>query len=122
MADDTRPGVRHFFRIAAEWCTLLAVLGYGRMWLHRPFPLLRAFVPIALPFYLFHQTIIVLLSWFWLDWTDLPLAKALVIGFVTTLLSLGLAWGAAQTALTRAATGLPLRRRHRHDQVADPTI
>ncbi|MEO1191123.1 MAG: acyltransferase family protein [Pseudomonadota bacterium] len=108
---ETTHAIRHVFRFAAEWCLLLALLGYGRTLLSQPIPILRAFIPLALPFYLFHQTVIVLLGWLWLGWTGEPLAKALAIGILAVGLSLALAWGAAQLALTRFATGLPFRKK-----------
>ena len=104
-------GPRRAARIAAEWCVLLALLAYGRRWLAKPLPGLRAFVPLALPFYLFHQTVIVLLGWVWLDWTGGAALKALAVALAATVVSLGLAWASARFALTRVATGLPLRRR-----------
>ncbi|WP_299391647.1 acyltransferase family protein [Pelagibius sp.] len=105
--------LRHGLRIAAEWCLLLTALAYGRRLLAAPLPGLAAFVPIALPFYLFHQTVIVALGWLWLGWTGQPFIKALAIMAFATLLSLALAWLSAQSVLTRAAVGLPLRRRQR---------
>lgn len=108
---ETSHSIRHMIRFAAEWCLLLSMLSYGRTMLSKPIPALGAFVPIALPFYLFHQTIIVLVGWLWLDWTDTPLLKATVIAVFATILSIILAWGSAQFQVTRVATGLPLRRK-----------
>ncbi|QBX99514.1 hypothetical protein E2K80_01215 [Rhodophyticola sp. CCM32] len=110
---ETSHTIRHLIRFAAEWCLLLTLLGYGRTLFSHPIPLLRAFVPIALPFYLFHQTIIVLLGWLWLDWASMTLLKATTIAILTTILSILLAWGAAQFAVTRFATGLPFHRKPR---------
>ncbi|MCV3274281.1 acyltransferase family protein [Roseobacter sinensis] len=107
--------IRHVIRFAAEWCLLLSLLAYGRSVLGRSVPVLRAFVPIALPFYLFHQTIIVLLGWLWLDWSGAPLMKATTIASLATVLSILLAWAAAQFSVTRVATGLPFRDRQRRD-------
>ncbi|WP_299737558.1 acyltransferase family protein [uncultured Roseobacter sp.] len=110
---ETPHTIRHMIRFAAEWCLLLTLLGYGRILFSRPIPILKAFVPIALPFYLFHQTIIVILGWLWLDWTGMPLLKAAAVAVLTTILSILLAWGAAHSAMTRLATGLPFRRKPR---------
>ncbi|MEM9241472.1 MAG: hypothetical protein AAGB07_15980 [Pseudomonadota bacterium] len=106
---ETTHAFRNAFRFAGEWCLLLTLLGYGRILLSRPIPTLRSFVPFALPFYLFHQTIIVLLGWLWLNWTGQPLLKAASVLVLSTALSVLLAWGVAQFAITRFATGLPLR-------------
>ena len=96
-------------RIAAEWCWLLALLAYGRRALSKPLPGLQAFVPLALPFYLFHQTIIVLLGWIWVDWTGAAALKAAAIAAIATIGSLVLSVLAAQFTVTRIATGLPRR-------------
>ncbi|WP_422365560.1 acyltransferase family protein [Pelagibius sp.] len=106
------PGaLRHLVRIAAEWCMLLTALAYGRRLLGNALTGLRRWLPLALPFYLFHQTVIVILGWVWLGWSGTPLPKALVIAVLATVLSLLLAWACAQFRITRIATGLPMKRK-----------
>ncbi|MEM1048187.1 MAG: acyltransferase [Pseudomonadota bacterium] len=98
--------LRHGTRIIAEWAGLLAVLAYGRRLLARPLTGLAAFAPLALPFYLYHQTIIVLLGWLLIDWQGQALAKALAIAIGATVVSLMLSALGARFAVTRAATGM----------------
>ncbi|GAB5467209.1 MAG: acyltransferase family protein [Rhodospirillales bacterium] len=103
--------LRHVARTAAEWCLLLALLAYGRLLFTAPLVGLWRLVPLILPLYLFHQTVIVFLGWLWLDWTGAPWVKAAAIGGASLALSVVLAWGCSRFALTRVATGLPLHRR-----------
>jgi peptidoglycan/LPS O-acetylase OafA/YrhL len=51
-----------------EWFWILAVLGYGLAWLERPSPVLRYATEIVYPFYIWHQTVIVVLAYFILRW------------------------------------------------------
>jgi peptidoglycan/LPS O-acetylase OafA/YrhL len=51
-----------------EWFWILAVLGYGQAWLERPSPVLRYATEIVYPFYIWHQTVIVVLAYFILRW------------------------------------------------------
>ncbi len=93
-------------RIAAEWATLLALLGLARRWLREPLPGLRAFAPLALGFYIVHQTLIVLLGWLLLSWTSDPVTKAFVIAVIAGVGSVAAAWLAMHSAPTRLALGL----------------
>ncbi|MEO1089923.1 MAG: acyltransferase family protein [Pseudomonadota bacterium] len=93
-------------RIAAEWSTLLALLAAGRWYLTRPVPGLVFFAPLALGFYILHQTIIVLLGWTLLDWSGEPVVKSALIAIVSVAASLGLAWLGAQFVVTRLVLGL----------------
>lgn len=102
---------RHIIRICAEWCLLLSALAYARSMLAQRTPFVQTFVLLALPFYLFHQTIIVVLGWVWLDWVNAPALKAIVIAGLTTAISLMLAWICAQFRITRFAVGLPVGRK-----------
>ncbi len=51
-------------RGVAEWSLLIALLGYGYQFLNRPSKLLRHTSEIAYPFYIWHQTVIVVIAFF----------------------------------------------------------
>jgi len=50
------------------WSTLLAALGYGRRFLHRTNRFLSYASAAAYPFYVLHQTVIILVAWLVIGW------------------------------------------------------
>lgn len=79
---------RLLLRTAGEWLWLLALLGLARRFVSRPWPALAWFVPLSLPFYILHQTVIVLLGWALFGWTGPVLLKFSVIAASSLGLSL----------------------------------
>jgi len=66
------------------WSALLAILGYGKVWLDRPFRWLPYANRAVYPFYIMHQSLIVPLAW-WLLPMNLPAAlevMAVILGTV----------------------------------------
>ncbi len=102
------PGLmpRLLLRIAGEWLWLLALLGLARRFLARPISALAWFVPLSLPFYILHQTIIVLLGWALLDWTNTPLLTFALVAAASLGLSLAGALLVARSAVLRPLFGL----------------
>jgi len=80
-------GTRPYFlewglRAANGWLCLLALLGYGAHYLNRPARLLVASADLVLPFYIVHQTLIVLVVYGVRDWS-LPVGPAWLLVIVT---------------------------------------
>jgi len=71
-----------------EWFWIAAFLGYARDLLDRRIPLVTAFTRYAFPFYILHQTVIVILGYQLWNWTDQPVLKFVVIAVATTAISL----------------------------------
>jgi glucans biosynthesis protein C len=46
-------------RAVEQWCSILAILGFGRLWLNHDGPARRYFTDAIFPFYIVHQTAIV---------------------------------------------------------------
>ena len=73
-----------------EWCWLVAILGYGKKLLVRDKKLVNYFRGITLPFYIFHQTVIILLAYFIIQVELSWVYKYLIIStgalFITLLL------------------------------------
>ncbi len=103
--------VRTTVRVAAEWFAILAFAGLAARFLARPLPVLGAFAPLSLAFYVVHQTIIVVAGWYWRDWSDTPFTKAAVIAGLTWGLGIAIAAAARLTPPTRFLLGLPAPRR-----------
>ena len=61
------------------WCWLIAFLGYGRKYLHKQNTLIKHLSEIALPFYILHQTIIIVIGFYVIQWETNILVKYLVI-------------------------------------------
>ena len=54
--------MRYFQRVVRaldQWCSILAILGFGRLWLNRDGPARRYLTDAIFPFYIVHQTAIV---------------------------------------------------------------
>jgi hypothetical protein len=55
--------VNSLLREVGAWLVILGLLGMGRRWLDRPAPFLPYMAEAAYPFYILHQTVIVLLAY-----------------------------------------------------------
>lgn len=104
------PALRRLLRGVAEWATILGLLGWAGRHLARPVPGLSGFSRLAFPFYIVHQTVIVVLGYLLLGWSGQPLVKYLAIVAVSGLVSWGLARALAATALTRLLFGIKSER------------
>ena len=90
----------------AEWALLVAILGYGHHYLNRPSKLLRHSSEIALPFYIWHQTVIVVLAYFVVQ-LDLSIGvKFALIAVSATLLTWLLSEAVKLTNVTRTMFGM----------------
>lgn len=72
------------------WPFLLAILGYGRQWLSFSNRVLRYSSEAAYPFYILHQTVIVVVAYYVVQWSLGPEAKFLAIAVAGLALSLGI--------------------------------
>jgi glucan biosynthesis protein C len=93
-------------RAALEWSALVAVLGYGHTYFDRGSPLLRWASARVYPFYVWHQTVIVVLAWWVLRWPLPAVAQywALLAGGLG--ISALLCEAVARTRLTRLLFGM----------------
>lgn len=97
---------RLVLRVAAEWCALLAALGLAQSRLDVPIRGLDAFGRLSFPFYLLHQTLIVLLGYVLLGWSRAPALKFLTIAAIALAGSLILARLAGMTRASRLIFGM----------------
>jgi peptidoglycan/LPS O-acetylase OafA/YrhL len=94
----------------AEWLVLVGLVGLGRRFMDRPVGWIERFSSISLPFYIWHQTVIVVVAYFVVKWDAAILPKFLVIGGAAFLITWGLSEAVALTNPTRALFGLRPRR------------
>lgn len=104
------PVLRRLLRVAGEWATILGLLGWAGRRLAVPIPVLSGFSRLTFPFYIVHQTVIVVLGYLLLGWSGPPLVKYLAIVAVSGLVSWGLARALAATTLTRLLFGIKSER------------
>ncbi len=97
----------------AEWSLIVALLGYGHQYLNRPGKLLRHTSEIAYPFYIWHQTVIVVIAYFVVQWQASIGVKYLVIAVSALLLTWLICEAIKLTNVTRVMFGLKAKR-HRH--------
>ena len=70
----------HLARALYAWVVILALLGMARRWLNRPGSALAYLTPAVFPYYILHQTLIVLIGFALLDaGLSAPVEAALVI-------------------------------------------
>lgn len=67
------------FRALGCWCCVLAILGFGRKHLNYGTPFLKYANEGVLPFYILHQTLILSVGYFVVQWTIPDLLKWLII-------------------------------------------
>jgi hypothetical protein len=71
------------------WPTMLTVLGYAQVYLTKPTPWLRRATEAVYPFYILHQTVIVVLAYFVVQWNaaiSVKLISLLVLSFFSIVL------------------------------------
>ena len=72
------------------WLCLIALLGYGRQFLNFSNRFLRYFGEASYPLYILHQTVIVIVGYYVVQWSAGVLPKLLVIMGVSFLITLAL--------------------------------
>ena len=95
------------FRTVTECLLVGGLFGTFRRYLDRQTPVLTRFAPLAMPFYLVHQTVIVGLAFLLLGWQAGVPAKFAVIAAVAMISSLAFAAGVARVPALRWMVGLP---------------
>jgi glucans biosynthesis protein C len=66
-------------RALSSWCCILAILGFGRKHLNVSTPLLKYANEAVLPFYILHQTVILGVGYFVVQWAIPDLLKWLIV-------------------------------------------
>jgi len=80
------PEVRAF----CAWCAMMALLGYARKYLRAPRPILAYASQAVLPFYMLHQTVIVIVAYLIRNWTLAVGLKYLFVVVVTFVFNMTL--------------------------------
>lgn len=89
-----------------EWFWITAFLGYARGLLNRRIPFLTGFSRHAFPFYILHQTVIVILGYQLWNWTDQPILKYATVAVATLAISLAGCRALDTNPVTRFVIGL----------------
>jgi len=66
-------------RALGSWCCVLAILGFGRKYLNYTTPFLKYANEAVLPFYILHQTVILGVGYFVVQWAIPDLLKWLIV-------------------------------------------
>jgi glucans biosynthesis protein C len=100
-------------RTLVEWGVMLAALGYGRRLLSRPSRVVGWASEIAYPFYIWHQTVIVVIAFFVVQWDAPMLVKFLAVLLLSLLGTIAGCELARRVAVLRPLFGLkPTRSTH----------
>jgi peptidoglycan/LPS O-acetylase OafA/YrhL len=90
----------------AIWASLCAALGYGRALITRSTPLLHHAQSLAYPFYIFHQTVIVVMGWWMLRFSLPPWPFFGLLTLASFLATWGLCEGVARVRWLRPCLGM----------------
>jgi peptidoglycan/LPS O-acetylase OafA/YrhL len=110
----TRPYSPHYvvmltLRGVTEWLMLVGVLGYARVYLDRPWGWLRWAGDRVAPFYIWHQTVIVVLGVWIVQWHTGVWVKFAAIAVVSLALTVVVCELVGRTRVTRIAFGMKPR-------------
>lgn len=100
-------------RAVIEWSALVAVIGYAGVYLDRPNRMLRYGGDRVYPFYIWHQTVIVVVAYFVVGWAAGPLVKFAAISVISLAVTVALCEAVGMTALTRRLFGMKASERAR---------
>jgi glucans biosynthesis protein C len=76
------------YKITFIFCVILGLFGFSKKYLNFENPFLKYANRAVYPFYILHQTIIIILGYFWLNWHIAIWLKFLIISFLTTFICL----------------------------------
>ena len=115
VSDETTEVITYIVQMAArgvsEWGWIVAMLGYGRQYLNRPHPWLRYASEIAYPFYILHQTVIIIIGYFVLQWSGSVFINYILISLAALIVTLALCELIKKHSISRVLFGMkPLRR------------
>ena len=99
------PWYMHALWGAAEWTSLLAILGLGRRFLNQRIPLITSFAPLSMSFYVLHMTVIFVFAYLLLDWQPGFWAKFLALMALATVFTYVLCRLFDLTPVTRYLVG-----------------
>jgi peptidoglycan/LPS O-acetylase OafA/YrhL len=94
--------VRHF----CVWALVIGSLGFGHCYFNRSNPFLPYLGAIAYPFYILHQTVIVIIGFYILRWNIGVLPKFLIIASISFGIVLGLCDLTRRWNVTRSMLGM----------------
>lgn len=90
------------------WCWLIAFLGYGKKYLNNENSFIRYASEIALPYYILHQTIIIIIGFYVIQWNTSILIKYLVISTTALFITLILCELIKRNNITRFLFGMKI--------------
>jgi peptidoglycan/LPS O-acetylase OafA/YrhL len=102
--------LRMVVRGLGMWCWLIAILGYGHKYLNRDSKLLGYTRELVSPFYIWHQTVIVAIAFYVVQWQTGVIEKYLIIGLGSLIVTGLLCELVKLTNPTRFVFGLPSKK------------
>ena len=95
------------------WCWLIAFLGYGRKFLNKQNSFINYASKIALPYYILHQTIIIVIAFYVIQWETSILVKYLIITTAALFITFFLCEFIKTNNITRFMFGMKLVKREK---------
>ncbi|MBI1752762.1 MAG: acyltransferase family protein [Acidobacteria bacterium] len=106
LSDKLPVPLRYLVFYTGIWASLCAALGYGRAHITRSTPLLRHAQALAYPFYIFHQSVIVVLGWWMLRFQLPPWPFFGLLTLASFLATWGLCEAVARIGWLRPCLGM----------------
>jgi glucans biosynthesis protein C len=113
----------YFIKVANIWCWLLTIFGFGRKYLTFNNALLKYTTEAVYPFYILHQTVIICIAYYLIDWQAGMGLKFLVISAGMFLVCWVLFEGIRQINFLRPFFGLkPLKKNLTDKAISYPQL
>jgi hypothetical protein len=93
------------------WCWLIAILGYARKYLNKPNSFISYASKISLPFYILHQTVIIIVGFYVIQWDTTILVKYIVISTAALFITVFLCELIKTNNISRFVFGMKLKKK-----------
>jgi hypothetical protein len=94
------------------WCWLIVLIGYGRKYLSKPNSFINYLSKITLPYYILHQTVIIIIGFYVIQWELDTLTKFLIISTTALFITLILCVLVKTNNITRFIFGMKTIRKN----------
>jgi glucans biosynthesis protein C len=97
---------------AACWCFLIAIIGFGSLLLNFSNKLLKYSVDAVLPVYILHQSIIIVIGYYIIQWNSGVILKYPAVVLATLIISLGIYEIVKRVNVTRFLFGIKSKKKN----------
>lgn len=104
------------FLVISAWCWLITILGFASKLLNKPHRNLEKINELTLPFYILHQTIIIIVGWFIISLNMISIFKYLLICLISLIIIIGFLLVIRKVNVLRFLFGMRLKDKLKTDE------